>query len=101
VLNDGARDGGHVVAAGIAGGAHVGRAGEAYPQGGALGEGVFADDRGPVMDLAACEIRVPEGALAEIKLFGEAYKALTEQRIIRSRKIVGDLGEFFACYHLA
>ena len=46
------------------------------------------------------DIKVPTNKQTEIFKFGELYESLRENEIIRSRRIVGDLGEFYACQHL-
>lgn len=46
------------------------------------------------------DIKIPKTKQAEIFKFGKLYESLRENEIIRSRRIVGDLGEFYACQHL-
>ncbi len=46
------------------------------------------------------DIKISKAKQAEISKFGELYELLRENEIIRSRRIVGDLGEFYACQHL-
>lgn len=46
------------------------------------------------------DIKIPKAKQTEISKFGELYESLRENEIIRSRRIVGDLGEFYACQHL-
>lgn len=46
------------------------------------------------------EIILPAKMKKEIRKFGELYVSLVENNIIGSRRIVGDLGEFYACQHL-
>jgi len=46
------------------------------------------------------EIKIPKSKQLEIALFGQYYELLRENGIIRSRRIVGDLGEFYACQYL-
>lgn len=46
------------------------------------------------------DIVLPENDLYEINKFGKLYNSLIENNIIRSRRIVGDLGEFYACQFL-
>lgn len=46
------------------------------------------------------QIKIPEKHKIEIKRFGELYEKLREVEIIRSRRIVGDIGEFYASEHL-
>lgn len=45
-------------------------------------------------------IKIPKSKQIEISKFGKLYESLRENEIIRSRRIVGDLGEFYACQHL-
>ena len=44
--------------------------------------------------------RTPNKAQKEINLFGKYYTELKRLQIIRSRKIVGDIGEYYACKQL-
>jgi len=46
------------------------------------------------------EIKIPKDKQTEISKFGKLYESLRENGIIRSRRIVGDLGEFYACQYL-
>ena len=46
------------------------------------------------------EIQLPTSKQKEIKKFGELYCLLQSEGIIRSRRIVGDLGEFYASQEL-
>lgn len=46
-------------------------------------------------------IKIPKSKQTEIFKFGKLYESLREHGIIRSRRIVGDLGEFYACQHLS
>ncbi|WLD24418.1 hypothetical protein NU10_03190 [Flavobacterium dauae] len=46
------------------------------------------------------EIKVPVKIKNAINEFAEAYNSLEENQIIRSRHIVGDIGEFYACKKL-
>lgn len=46
------------------------------------------------------DIKITKSKQDEISKFGKLYKSLRENEIIRSRRIVGDLGEFYACQHL-
>lgn len=46
------------------------------------------------------EIIIPEKAKTVINEFAKAYNDLDENGIIRSRRIVGDIGEFYACRRL-
>jgi len=46
------------------------------------------------------EIKIPATERKAINEFAEAYDALEENKIIRSRRIVGDIGEFYACRRL-
>lgn len=46
------------------------------------------------------EIEIPEKSKTEILKFGKLYESLRENGIIRSRRIVGDLGEFYASQYL-
>ena len=50
--------------------------------------------------LESSEIKVPKAKQREISKFGQLYEALRENEIIRSRRIVGDIGEFYACHYL-
>ena len=50
--------------------------------------------------LESSEIKIPTAKQKEISKFGQLYEALRENGIIRSRRIVGDLGEFYACQYL-
>jgi hypothetical protein len=52
------------------------------------------------INISQNEICVPVLYLKAILKFGELYNSLIEKKIIRSRRIVGDIGEFYACYHL-
>jgi hypothetical protein len=44
--------------------------------------------------------RVDDRKLNEIKKFGEIYKSLIDYKIIRTRRIVGDLGEYYATLYM-
>ncbi|MDB5222026.1 MAG: hypothetical protein JWN83_693 [Chitinophagaceae bacterium] len=46
------------------------------------------------------EIKLPTKEKKAISEFAKAYIELEENGIIRSRRIVGDIGEFYACRHL-
>ena len=46
------------------------------------------------------KIEIPKKSQIEILIFGQLYEALRKNKIIRSRKIVGDLGEFYASQFL-
>ena len=46
------------------------------------------------------EIDIPTKDQTEISKFGHLYESLRENEIIRSRRIVGDLGEFYASQYL-
>lgn len=46
------------------------------------------------------KIKVDAKIKSAIKDFALAYKALQENKIIRSKRIVGDIGEFYACKKL-
>ncbi|PLX00990.1 MAG: hypothetical protein C0594_14820 [Marinilabiliales bacterium] len=46
------------------------------------------------------EIKIPISQRNEILKFGRLYESLRKFGIIRSRRIVGDLGEFYACQQL-
>jgi hypothetical protein len=46
------------------------------------------------------KIIIPEKAKTAINEFAKAYNDLDENGIIRSRRIVGDIGEFYACNRL-
>lgn len=46
------------------------------------------------------KIKIPVKAKTAIKEFAVAYNGLEEAEIIRSRRIVGDIGEFYACRKL-
>lgn len=46
------------------------------------------------------EMKLPNSKQKEIKKFGELYCLLQSEGIIRSRRIVGDLGEFYASQEL-
>ena len=46
------------------------------------------------------DIIIPKSKQFEISKFGKSYELLRENNIIRSRRIVGDLGEFYACQYL-
>lgn len=46
------------------------------------------------------EIKIPRTAKKAIADFANAYNELEESGIIRSRRIVGDIGEFYACRRL-
>jgi hypothetical protein len=46
------------------------------------------------------EIKIPATAKKAINEFAKAYDELEENGIIRSRRIVGDIGEFYACRRL-
>ena len=50
--------------------------------------------------IAADEIELPRIEQDEILLFGKLYEELREKNIIRSRRIVGDLGEFYGSQYL-
>lgn len=50
--------------------------------------------------LEGSEIKIPEKKRKEIEKFGQIYQSLQEENIIRSKKVVGDLGEFYACQYL-
>lgn len=50
--------------------------------------------------LESSEIQIPKVKQKEISKFGQLYEALRKNEIIRSRRIVGDLGEFYACQYL-
>ena len=45
-------------------------------------------------------IRLPRDDAADIRRFGEIYNRIRGSNITRSRRIVGDIGEHFACQHL-
>jgi hypothetical protein len=45
-------------------------------------------------------IKVPAKAKSAITKFAETYNLLKTQKIIRSRHVVGDIGEYFACLEL-
>ena len=42
-------------------------------------------------------LRLPSKVRTAINRFAKAYEQLEENKIIRSRRIVGDIGEFYAC----
>lgn len=46
------------------------------------------------------EIKIPAAERKAINEFAKAYDELEENEIIRSRRIVGDIGEFYACRRL-
>lgn len=46
------------------------------------------------------EIKIPIEAKNAIRQFAKIYNELEEKKIIRSRHIVGDIGEFYACKRL-
>lgn len=46
------------------------------------------------------QIKIPNKEKSAITKFAEAYIRLEENEIIRSRRIVGDIGEFYACRYL-
>jgi hypothetical protein len=46
------------------------------------------------------KIKIPAKAKTAINEFASAYNSLEEAEIIRSRRIVGDIGEFYACRKL-
>lgn len=46
------------------------------------------------------EIKLPKKSQIEILKFGYLYELLREKEIVRSRRIVGDLGEYYACKYL-
>lgn len=46
------------------------------------------------------QINIQSKEKAAIKEFAIAYNALIDNQIIRSRRIVGDIGEFYACRYL-
>ncbi len=46
------------------------------------------------------KIKIPTKAKTAINEFAVAYNSLEESEIIRSRRIVGDIGEFYACRKL-
>ena len=46
------------------------------------------------------KINIPNNIKAAINEFAYAYNCLAENEIIRSRRIVGDIGEFYACQQL-
>lgn len=46
------------------------------------------------------EIKIPGAENDAINEFAKVYEELENTGIIRSRKIVGDIGEFYACKHL-
>jgi len=46
------------------------------------------------------EIKILPKAKTALSDFAKAYNDLEENKIIRSRRIVGDIGEFYACRHL-
>ena len=46
------------------------------------------------------EIKIPNAERKAINEFAKAYEELEQSGIIRSRRIVGDIGEFYACKHL-
>lgn len=46
------------------------------------------------------EIKILPKERKAISEFAKAYNDLEENKIIRSRRIVGDIGEFYACRHL-
>jgi hypothetical protein len=46
------------------------------------------------------EIKISKSIQSEITKFGKYYELLREKGIIRSRRIVGDLGEYYACQYL-
>ncbi len=46
------------------------------------------------------DIKIPKSKQIEITKFGQYYELLRKNKIIRSRRIVGDLGEFYACQYL-
>jgi hypothetical protein len=43
---------------------------------------------------------VDDGKMNEIRKFGEIYKSLIDYKIIRTRRIVGDLGEYYATLYM-
>ena len=45
-------------------------------------------------------LRLPSKVRTAINRFAKAYEQLEENKIIRSRRIVGDIGEFYACRRL-
>ena len=46
------------------------------------------------------EIKIPATEKNAINEFAKVYEELEQNGIIRSRRIVGDIGEFYACKHL-
>ncbi len=46
------------------------------------------------------EIKIPTKTKTAINEFANAYNSLEEAEVIRSRRIVGDIGEFYACRKL-
>ena len=50
--------------------------------------------------IAKAEIKIPVTEKNAINEFAKVYEELEQNGIIRSRRIVGDIGEFYACKHL-
>ncbi|GAB1449118.1 hypothetical protein MASR2M44_21410 [Bacteroidota bacterium] len=51
-------------------------------------------------NIDGAKIKIPAKVKTAIKEFSEAYNSLEKAEIIRSRRIVGDIGEFYACRKL-
>ncbi len=51
-------------------------------------------------NIDGAKIKIPAKAKTAINEFAIAYNSLEEAEIIRSRRIVGDIGEFYACRKL-
>ena len=52
------------------------------------------------IQISNVQINVSEKIRDEVKHFGEIFNLLKESGIIKSRKIVGDIGEYYACEKL-
>ncbi|MDR1246909.1 MAG: hypothetical protein LBK57_07770 [Clostridiales Family XIII bacterium] len=51
-------------------------------------------------NIEGTEIKIPPKVKDALSEFANAYNRLEESKIIRSRRIVGDIGEFYACKQL-
>lgn len=51
-------------------------------------------------NIDGAKIKIPDKVKTAISEFAVAYNSLEEAEIIRSRRIVGDIGEFYACRKL-
>lgn len=50
--------------------------------------------------ISASQIHISQTESSEITRFGELYIQLVDSGIVRSRRVVGDIGEFYACRQL-